>query len=54
MPHLYQNVNISIACEGQLPFLQSLAAKNRGDMSRYIRALIEADPEYRAWQKDHA
>jgi hypothetical protein len=54
MPHLFQNVNVSIACEGQLPFLQHLATQNRGEMSRYIRALIEADPEYQAWQKSHA
>jgi hypothetical protein len=54
MAHLFQNVNISIAIEGQLPFLQSLASKNRGEMSRYIRGLIEADPAYQAWLKTHA
>ncbi|MCK9566682.1 MAG: hypothetical protein M0Q43_11615 [Methanothrix sp.] len=54
MPHLFQNVNVSIAREGQLPFLQHLAAKNRGDMSRYIRGLIEADPEYLTWRKARA
>jgi hypothetical protein len=54
MPHLYQNVNVSIACEGQLPFLQHLAAKSRGEMSRYIRNLIDNDLEYQAWQKAHA
>ena len=54
MPHLFQNVNVSIAIEGQMPFLQHLAAKNRGEMSRYIRGLIEADPKYQAWQKAHA
>jgi hypothetical protein len=51
MPHRFQNVNISIAIEGQLPFLQPLAVKNRGEMSRYIRGLIEADPKYKSWQK---
>jgi len=52
MPHLFQNVNVSIAIEGQLPFLQSLAAKSRGEMSRYIRNLIDNDPEYLAWYRD--
>jgi hypothetical protein len=50
MPHLFQNVNISVAREGQLPFLQSLAKKDRGEMSRHIRGLIESDATYRAWK----
>jgi hypothetical protein len=50
MPPTHKNVNISIAREGQLPFLQSLAAKSRGEMSRYIRNLIDNDPEYLAWR----
>jgi hypothetical protein len=50
MPRLFQNVNISIAGEGQLPFLQHLAAKSRGEMSRYIRGLIESDATYQAWK----
>ena len=51
MPPTHKNVNISIAREGQLPFLQSLAAKSRGEMSRYIRNLIDNDPEYLAWPR---
>ncbi|MCK9571137.1 hypothetical protein M0R72_19465 [Candidatus Pacearchaeota archaeon] len=50
MPATHKNVNVSIAIEGQLPFLQHLAKKDRGEMSRYIRGLIEADPAYLAWR----
>lgn len=53
MSHLFQNVNISIAREGQLPFLQSLAKKDRGEMSRYIRGLIESDPGYQEYLRSH-
>jgi hypothetical protein len=53
MPHLFQNVNVSISREGQLPFLQSMAAKSRGEMSRYIRGLIEADVTYQDWLRSH-
>jgi hypothetical protein len=51
MPHLFQNVNVSVRVADQLPFLQYLAAKDRGAMSRYIRKLIDTDPEYRAWKE---
>jgi hypothetical protein len=53
MPHLFQNVNISIAREGQLPFLQHLAKKDHGEMSRYIRGLIEADEKYQEYLRSH-
>lgn len=53
MPHLFQNVNISVRRADQLPFLQQIAAKDRGEMSRYIRGLIEADPAYQDWLRSH-
>jgi hypothetical protein len=36
-----------------LPFLRALAEKSRGEMSRYIRSLIEADPAYQDWLQKH-
>lgn len=49
MPHLFQNVNVSVHVADQLPFLQYLADQDRGGLSRYIRGLIEADPAYQDW-----
>lgn len=53
MPHLFQNVNISVRRADQLPFLQHVAAKDRGEMSRHVRKLIDNDPEYLAWARKH-
>lgn len=53
MPHLFQNVTISVSRDGHLPFLQALAKKDPGGMSRYIRGLIDADPMYMDWLQSH-
>jgi len=53
MPSTHKNINVSVAREGQLPFLQHLAARDHGEMSRYIRGLIEADPAYQDWLRSH-
>lgn len=52
MPHLFKNVNISVQVADHLPFLQYLAAKSRGEMSRYIRDLINRDPKFQEWFRD--
>jgi hypothetical protein len=53
LPHLFQNVNVSVRVADQLPFLQYLADQDRGAMSRYIRKLIDRDPEYVAWYREY-
>ena len=49
MSHLFQNVNVSFRLPGQVAFLHHLAEQDRGGISRYIRALMEADPTYQDW-----
>lgn len=50
MPPHFQNVNVSVRRADHLPFLQHVASQDRGAMSRYIRKLIDGDPEYLAWK----
>lgn len=50
MTHLFQNINISVRRADQLLFLQHIAKKDRGEMSRHVRKLIDEDPEYIDWK----
>jgi hypothetical protein len=49
MPRKFENITIGVEIEGQLPFLRSLAAAEGGGVSKFIRRLIKASPEYQAF-----
>lgn len=50
MPSAYRNLTSSFR-QDEAEFLQSLAKKEPGAMSRFLRGLVDASPEYKAWLK---
>jgi len=52
VPPAHQNVNVSFRLD-QAAFLRSLAAKDRGIMSQYLRSLVDADPTYQEYARSH-
>jgi hypothetical protein len=50
MPSAHKNVNVSFRLD-QAEFLRSLAAKDKGIMSQFLRGLLDASPAYQDWSK---
>jgi hypothetical protein len=52
MPPAHQNVNVSFRLD-QAAFLRSLAAKDHGEMSRFLRDLLDASQAYQEYARSH-
>lgn len=52
MAAAHQNVNVSFRLD-QAKFLRSLAAKDKGEMSQFLRKLLDDSQEFQAWSKGH-
>lgn len=50
MPPAHQNINASYRLD-QAKFLRSLASKDMGLMSQFLRRLVDDSQEFQAWQK---
>jgi hypothetical protein len=51
MPTTHKNINASYRLD-QAAFLNALAESDKGNMSRFLRRLLDESKEFQEWQSD--